>query len=206
MNNLQKIIGSGDDNPKKSKDTAGPNWGALLGSAALGGLAGALLNSKSTKKMAKQAIFLGGSAAAGAFVWDRYKKYMQEPAATENTPLDARVERLIFALVFAAKSDGHIDASEQQAIDGKIAELSVGAEAKRVIDEAIAQPLDPKRVAKNIESQEEALEVYFLSRSVIDLDHFMERSYLDALACELNIPDTVRLAIEEDITRTLSEN
>ena len=203
INNIQRLVGADDSQQSKKKDAPGPNWGALLGSAALGGLAGALLNSKSTKKMAKQVLMVGGGAAAGAFAWDRYKKYMQEPAAVEETPIDVRTERLIFALVFAAKSDGHIDAFEQQAINDKITELALGDEAKRVIDEAIAQPLDPKRVAKGIQSQEEALEVYFLSRSVIDLDHFMERSYLDALAAELNIPEGVRQAIESDIVKAL---
>lgn len=206
MNEIQRMMGTGEDKHKKSKESTGPNWGALLGSAALGGLAGALLSSKSTKKIAKQVLMVGGGAAAGAFAWDRYKKYMQEPSPAEGTSVDVRTERLIYALVFAAKSDGHIDNSEQQVIQQKLSELSLGDEAKRVIDEAIAQPLDPKRLAKGIQTQEEALEIYFLSRSVIDLDHFMERSYLDALATELNIPQAVRQAIEDDILKALPES
>ncbi|HDL6753159.1 TPA: DUF533 domain-containing protein, partial [Yersinia enterocolitica] len=42
-------------------------------------------------------------------------------------------------------------------------------------------------------------ELYFLSCAVIDVDHFMERSYLAALGDALKIPQDVRDGIEQDI-------
>ena len=67
------------------------------------------------------------------------------------------------------------------------------------MQEAIAQPLDPAVIAKDVHTEEEALEVYLISCAVIDVDHFMERSYLDALAQALNIPEDVKKGIEADV-------
>lgn len=50
-----------------------------------------------------------------------------------------------------------------------------------LIDQALAQPLDPQRLAEGIIDPQEALEIYYVSCAVIDIDHFMERSYLNAL-------------------------
>lgn len=46
--------------------------------------------------------------------------------------------------------------------------------------QAIEQPLEPQRLAQSVKNEEEALELYFLSCAAIDIDHFMERSYLNA--------------------------
>ncbi|KUQ04836.1 hypothetical protein A3N69_04345 [Klebsiella aerogenes] len=46
---------------------------------------------------------------------------------------------------------------------------------------------------------QEALEIYYLSCAVIDIDHFMERSYLDALGDALKLPEDVREEIERDV-------
>ena len=50
-----------------------------------------------------------------------------------------------------------------------------------------------------MKNEEEALELYFLSCAAIDVDHFMERSYLNALGDALKIPQDVREGIEKDI-------
>lgn len=60
-------------------------------------------------------------------------------------------------------------------------------------------PLDPQKLVKDINNEDEALEIYFLSNLVIDVDHFMERSYLQALGDALNIPNDVRASIANDI-------
>ncbi|STP19573.1 inner membrane protein [Escherichia coli] len=65
-----------------------------------------------------------------------------------------------------------------------------------LIEQAIEQPLDPQRLATGVRNEEEALEIYFLSCAAIDIDHFMERSYLNALGDALKIPQDVREGIE----------
>jgi uncharacterized membrane protein YebE (DUF533 family) len=101
--------------------------------------------------------------------------------------------------VFAAKSDGHIDDKERAVIDSQLREAGVEAQGRQLVDKAIAQPLDPQLLAKDVRNEEEALELYFLSCAAIDVDHFMERSYLNALGDALNIPHEVREGIENDL-------
>ncbi len=185
------------------------NLGDMLKPAAFGGLAGVLLANKSTRKMlgslGKNALIIGGSAAAGVMLWNQYKKRVRDTHAADAdfgvqfSSDNARARRLIMALVFAAKSDGHIDSAEQQRIKENVHELQLGAEAETWIQEAIDQPLDPALLARGVKNEDEALEVYFLSCAVIDVDHFMEKSYLNALAEELKIPADVCESIGNEV-------
>ncbi|MEQ9859880.1 DUF533 domain-containing protein [Pectobacterium cacticida] len=212
MNNwlqqLQGLLGSGSKQENHQGGKSG-NFGDMLKPAALGGLAGVLLSNKSARKvmgsLGKNALIIGGSAAAGVILWDQYKKrvrdaHQDDPQfGSQSSSENSRARRLIQALVFAAKSDGHIDETEKQRIDENIQQLQLGNEAQRWVQEAIAQPLDPALLARDVKNEEEALELYFLSCAVIDVDHFMEKSYLDALATELKIPQDVRQSISNEL-------
>lgn len=192
---------------KKKHGTSG--LGDLLGPGALGGLAGVLAGSKASRKLLTKfggkALLLGGGAAAGALLWNKYKDRLRTayPPASgtdgQQTPPDQRAERLIAALVFAAKSDGHIDEAEQAAIEKHIQQAGYGAQAESLIKQAMARPLDPQWLAAGVKNEEEALELYVLSCAAVDIDHFMERSYLTALGDALNIPQDVRDGIQRDI-------
>lgn len=176
---------------------------------ALGGLAGLLVSSKSSRKLltkyGSSALLVGGGAVAGSVLWNKYKDkvraaHQDEPQfGVQTSPLDVRTERLLLALVFAAKSDGHIDDKERAAIDAQMREAGVEEQGRAMVTQAIEQPLDPERLARGIKNEEEALEVYFLSCAAIDVDHFMERSYLNALGDALKIPHDVREGIEQDL-------
>lgn len=126
------------------------------------------------------------------------------PFSTSGFDVQAKARRLVRAMIFAAKSDGVIDASEQQAIQETIHQLQLGQDAEQVINQAMNEPLDPRAVAQGVNSQEEALEVYLVSSSVIEVDHFMESSYLDALARELNIPPELKAEIAAEIEKSRS--
>lgn len=179
------------------------NLGGLLGPAVLGGLAGALLTSKAARGIAGGALLAGG----GAMLWNKYKDrlgqvYQNDPDPALGGPPaspEERAKRLVRALVFAAKSDGHIDDKERQAVQASLAGLNIGADAETLVQQALDEPLDPRLIAEGVRNEEEALEIYTLSCAVIDVDHFMERSYLDALAAALKIPADVQKDLEAKV-------
>lgn len=207
MNNLLQQLQS----LLTKKSQGGSNGGLtdMLAPGALGGLAGMLIASKKSRKLLTEyggkALIIGGGAAAGAVLWNKYKQRVRETHQDEasfgelQTPVDQRAERLVTALVFAAKSDGHIDNQERAAIERSIHESGYGEEAEALIQKAINRPLDPGWLAADVKNEEEALELYFLSCAAIDVDHFMERSYLMALGDALKIPQDVRDGIENDL-------
>ncbi|EKD5159007.1 tellurite resistance TerB family protein [Enterobacter cloacae] len=203
LNQLQSMLG------QKTSPSGEQGLSKLLVPGALGGLAGLLVANKSSRKLLAKygtgALLAGGGAIAGTVLWNKYKDrvrtaHSDEPDYGQHTsPLDLRTERLILALVFAAKSDGHIDDKERSAIEQQLREAGVEEQGRTLVAQAIEQPLDPQRLAQSVKNEEEALELYFLSCAAIDIDHFMERSYLNALGDALKIPQDVRDGIEKDI-------
>ena len=203
LNQLQSLLG------QKTSSSGERDLSKLLVPGALGGLAGLLVANKSSRKLLAKygtgALLAGGGAIAGTVLWNKYKDrvrtaHSDEPYYGEHTsPLDLRTERLILALVFAAKSDGHIDDKERLAIEQQLREAGVEEKGRALVAQAIEQPLEPQRLAQSVKNEEEALELYFLSCAAIDIDHFMERSYLNALGDALKIPKDVREGIERDI-------
>lgn len=203
LNQLQSMLG------QKTSGSGEQGLSKLLVPGALGGLAGLLVANKSSRKLLAKygtgALLAGGGAIAGTVLWNKYKDrvraaHRDEPHYGEHTsPLDLRTERLILALVFAAKSDGHVDDNERAAIEQQLREAGVEEQGRTLVAQAIEQPLDPQRLALSVKNEEEALELYFLSCAAIDIDHFMERSYLNALGDALKIPQDVREGIEKDI-------
>ena len=202
LNQLQSLLG-------QKTSPSGEQGLSKLVPGALGGLAGLLVANKSSRKLLAKygtgALLAGGGAIAGTVLWNKYKDRVRtaqsdEPDYGQHTsPLDLRTERLILALVFAAKSDGHIDDKERSAIEQQLREAGVEEQGRTLVAQAIEQPLDPQRLAQSVKNEEEALELYFLSCAAIDIDHFMERSYLNALGDALKIPQDVRDGIETDI-------
>ncbi|XNM73613.1 DUF533 domain-containing protein [Escherichia coli] len=80
--------------------------------------------------MGTNALLVGGGAVAVWAPWNKYKQKILARRIRTNRSLARKVrrwmsvtERLV-ALVFAAKSDGHIDAKERAAIDQQLREAA----------------------------------------------------------------------------------
>ena len=95
-------------------------------------------------------------------------------------------------MVFAAKCDGYVDDLERSNIAARVQELNLGHDAQTLIDRAMNEQLDPHLIAKDVTSAEEAVQLFAISCAVIRIDHFLEHSYLDALAKALHIPDDLK--------------
>ncbi len=178
--------------------------GGLLGPAALGGLAAILFSGSAGRKVAGNALLMGGGAALVSMLWKKYKGKIPQIAGTEQTaPLPSapedRAVRLVKAMIFAAKSDGHIDDDEKAAIQSTVTRLQLGQDLQNIVDEALNAELNPAVLAEGIKTPDEALEVYMVSCSVISPDSIMETAYLDALAKALGIREDVTKGIAGDI-------
>lgn len=158
-----------------------------------GGILGAILGSKKARNYAGKAVKVGSVAALGGAAYYAYQKWQSEQKVTTSpnsaeTTLQCDTDLLLDAMIGAARADGHIDAQEHQAIIAKLNELGIDDDTNQLIESALAEPLDPAALAARVTSTEQACEVYLISYSVIDVDHFMEKAYLQELEKHLNLP------------------
>lgn len=215
---LQNALGGSAQGSAKNVGSMLPG---LLGAGAVGGIAGALLSGKRMKKMAGTALTVGGGVAAGALVWNLYQKWAagrnaaaeepQQPAASSFTTAlpqaNAVVEpdSMIFleAIFLAARADGHIDEQEQSRIQSLVKEMFPGQDMSALIETLLNRPIDPAALVRKVRSPQEGQALYRLSCFMVDVDHFMERAYLDTLAQNLKIEQSIQkeLELEADTAR-----
>ncbi len=195
--------------------------GNFAGGAVAGGILGLLVGNKKARKMAGGLIGYGGAAAAGALAYKAYQNWQQgkqvatapvatpadlnnvdprfipapEPTGTNNFGLT-----LITAMIAAAKADGHIDTREQTVIFEHVEKLSLDAESKGFVFDALRQPVDLATIVAKVQGVEQASEVYLVSRLVADGDHPAERMYMEALAHRLNLPKDLVAHLDHQVT------
>lgn len=197
--------------------------GGLLGAGALGAMLGNVMNSDLVKGVAM--------AGAGAVAWNFYKKWAasqdeqarQEEAnasqpgwgsaekqlPSSNTfgndtaalPVDPTVELILRSMIYTAKADGKIDAVEKQRINEILTNLLPGSNVAEMVGQISQESVDPAKIARLVRSDEQARDVYRLSCAIIDIDEFMERNYLDALAKSLRISANEQQALEKEADR-----
>lgn len=197
--------------------------GGLVGAGALGALLGRNMSGGTAQNLA----LLG----AGAVAWNFYQKWSankkaaaeagnasgaaaQAAQAAQAAPaeatmqLDATSTLVIRAMVYATRADGNIDATERERMTAIIGQMMPGQDVNAIIAKFVQETLDPTALAKEVASPEQGEDVYRLSCMVIDIDHFLERGYLDALGKELGLsPETMsRLEAEaQDAKQQLSQ-
>lgn len=199
--NIGETLGSLMDTAKEQASgltKAAPGGvGGLVGAGALGALLGSF--------MSKGALQNAALVGAGAVAWNFYQKWSQsqkesqpaEPAPVQQ-PVDPTARLLLRAMVFAARADGHIDATEQDRISKVVAQMAPGQDTNALLGQLLNAPIDPAALAAEIRSAEQGEDLYRLSCMIVDIDHFMERSYLDALAAALKISEARKGQLEEE--------
>lgn len=207
---LDQLLGAG----KGWLNDGGDSRKAQMKGMAQGGLAAGamalLLGNKKVRKYGGKVAAVGGAAALGGLAYKLYQDWQSEQggAAQQAQPLDslqgqaldARSTLLVRAMVAAARADGHIDGAERQKIQQYLTEQGQ-SDAARWIDAELARPLDPQALAREVTDMEQATEVYLASLLAIDVDHFMERGYLDELARALKLDDNLRGSIERQVAQ-----
>lgn len=228
---LEQFLGGGSatqGKDGKGKSGMSPDFvkGLATGGVA-GGLAGILLGGKTSKKMAKGAVKLGGTAALAGLAYKAYESWraaQQAPAAEapapmkditprpEGTPFlpgpqaerDGMSLAILRAMIAAAKADGHIDGEEHRRIFAKLDELDLDTEEKAFIIDELRKPLDIDAVVKAATTPELAVEIYAASVLAIDPDDPAEQAYLAMLASRLKLEPALRLAVEREAAKTVA--
>lgn len=195
----------------------GSGLNSFGGGAAVGGVLGLLLGGKAMRKLASGAVGYGGAAALGALALRAYQNYQQGKAA-QNTPATmhelaqipaSRLPHLtpaadgspfelllVRAMIGAAKSDGQVDAQEQQHLFEQVERMGLDAQSKAAVFDLLAKPLDLSSIDASVGTEEQRAEIYLAARLATDGNHPGERAYLDALAARLELPVPLRAHLD----------
>ncbi|MCF2947050.1 tellurite resistance TerB family protein [Paraglaciecola aquimarina] len=179
----------------------------LLGGAAAGGIMGLLAGNKSARKFAGKAAMVGGTALIGGIAFKAYRNWQRnnnlQVSASSNSQNDKSFEEstinqqlmsdefqltLIKAMIAAAKSDGHIDANEQQRIFSAVENMNLNQQVKGLVFDLLRQPIYIQELAMSTHNLEQKTEVYLASCLAIDADTDAENLHLEELAKALKLP------------------
>lgn len=116
---------------------------------------------------------------------------------TEPVAEDIRIV-LVRAMISAAKSDGHIDATEQTRIEEQIKALQIGTAEQQFLIDQLNAPSDPIAIARLSTGLEQATEIYAASALAVDIDTPEERRYLERLADALHLPEDLRQRLDTE--------
>lgn len=208
---LKDTLGTLSETASKKVPHTKSSVGELLGAGAVGSIVGALLGgSKSVRSAAKNVATIGAGAAACAFAYSLLKKWQQnnnnsqtntsKPSDNKNYQVaaidDERALLLLQAMIFSARADGHIDDEEKSLID-KCSKDLANDTLEKEISNFLNCPLDPNVIAAKVSNQEQAFDIYVLSKTVIYCDNFMEESFINGLAKALNISKEQQVELDK---------
>ncbi len=186
--------------------------GGLLGAGAIGAILGQILP--------KGAVNTAGLAGIGAIAWNFYKKWAQQQTAGQTeqansqgsgwddlfgetrqaskTVADPTGMLLLRAMIFAAKADGHLDDIEQGRIEMMLQQMYPGQDVSALLAHFTRETVDPAVLAREVQTREQGEDLYRLSCLIVDVDNYMERTYLNGLAQALGLDDATRNALEQE--------
>lgn len=168
---------------------------------------------------------MGGLAALGTVAFRAYQRWQsqqQNAVSTANAgpwfadtaegqdirQLDEATQEqssraLIAAIILAARADGHVDAEEQAFIEQQTQNTAT-TEERAWIKSLFNCSIDPSEVSKYVDTPALASQVYALSLAVLTEPNFMERSYLEELARQLNIDEELKQALQLELQKQIA--
>lgn len=190
-----------DDLMAQLKDLIANNQ--LGAGAALGGLGAVVLGTQTGRSAAATAAKVGALALIGGLAYKAYQNYSEgrpmigghftpqeaprgsgfEPAAVTNETATLYIR----AMIGAAAADGRIDGAEQQKIIGSLKQAGVDAEAEEFLANELNNPATPQELISEVQTPQQAVQVYTAARLAIEPDTHGEQAYLAALASGLGI-------------------
>ena len=203
--------------------------GGLAGGAAAGGIVALLMSNKSARKYAGKAAKYGGAAMLGGLAFKAYQNWSNNNSASaqaQNNSISPALSETNFhqhaiessvdsqddfeltvvkAMIAAAKSDGHIDAEEQQRIFQAVDNMELTAEEKGIVFDSLQKDIPISEIAGNVRSLELKSEIYLASCLVTKADHPGEREYLDKLGLALALPKELLQQLEWQAQQAYAE-
>lgn len=175
--------------------TAWGNQSTLTKGAIAGGLLGILLSGNARRALGT-GVKVGGAALIGGLAYKAYEDWKKGRAAADDAsspdeapplPDDTMSERLLQAMIAAAKADGQITAEERAKIADALPQLGLGDEAQAMISAELDAPLDVAVIAGLATNPQQAAEIYAASLLAINPDGPAEKGYLAMLAARLKL-------------------
>lgn len=180
--------------------SAAPTAGAQSSQAGLGGL-GSLLGMLAGGGAPASGASAGAAGGMGGLLGSLLGGAMggatppPPPAAPAADTPATKAENILRALVYAARADGRVDAQEQAALNQQVQSLGLGREAQAVVNQAMAEPLNPNNIARNITSSDEAVRIFALSAAITQMDDEREKAYIADLGNSLGISPQTQQAL-----------
>jgi uncharacterized membrane protein YebE (DUF533 family) len=193
---------------------------------ATGAIAAVLLGTGTGRRLAGDALAVGGLAAIAGLGYQAYKNWQSgqqaqptdvstaataqpellpppadsdfHPEAATNSGDFATV--LVRAMIAAARADGTIDEQEREAILGKVKLAGLSDDAQKFLEGELANPVDLDAIVAAARSESQKVELYTASRIAIEPDTRAERGYLDLLAGRLGLADALVDHIEATVS------
>ncbi len=219
---LDQVLNAANPNRNNNNNGGGSSFsldqlltgpGGLATGAAAGGLAAMLMGGAKPKKLAKNALKVGGVALVGGLAYKAWRDWQGNKApvqpGADTGPMVAPVgspflpdtdeehqtltRSLLRAMVAAAKADGHITLEERGKIISQLDSLNIDASDHAFIRQELERPADVEAIVRDATSPELAAELYAASLLAIDPEGDAERGYLALLAARLKLePELVK--------------
>jgi uncharacterized membrane protein YebE (DUF533 family) len=184
-------------------------------------LAALLLGTGSGRALTGSVLKIGGLAAVAGLAYQAYKNYQggKAPAETPTPaiellppPSDTAFHHsqtpqsenefamtLVRAMIAAAQADGTVDETERQAILDRLRAAGAGEEAEAMLEAELGRPASIGNLIGEARTDAQKVELYTASRLALEVDTPVERSYLQALATRLKLPDNLVRHIESAV-------